>query len=160
METLINLMTPLGWEQWLVIGLVLLGIEMLIGTFDLLWIGVAALLTALYASGLFPLPESLSGWEAQLSAFVVLSIILVIVGRTAFAGLRKPPTSHPGLNRRGEAMVGRRAVVAGDFSAGAGRIKLGDTTWSAVSLGGEDFREGDNVEVAEADVAVLKVRRL
>ena len=159
MDALVDFLTPLTVWHWVALGLVLIGIEMMIGTFDLLWIGTAALLTGLYSSGLIPLPDAMMSWEAQIAAFVVLAVLLAILGRTAFAGLRKPPSSHPGLNRRAESLVGRRATVAGDFADGAGRIKLGDTTWGAQSATGEDFREGEAVIVESAQSTVLVVRR-
>ena len=159
MAAIVDFLTPLTVWHWVALGLVLIGIEMLIGTFDLLWIGTAALLTGLYSSGLIPLPAAMETWQAQIAAFVILAIVLVIVGRTAFAGLRNPPSSHPGLNRRAEALVGRRATVTGDFAEGAGRIKLGDTTWSAQSATGDNLRDGEAVIVEATQSTVLVVRR-
>ena len=48
METLPEFMWPITFWHWLALGLVILAIEVSIGTFDLLWIGLAALLTAAY----------------------------------------------------------------------------------------------------------------
>jgi len=159
MDAIVEFLTPLTWWHWVALGLILIGIEMLIGTFDLLWIGTAALLTAVYASGVIPMPEAMEGWQAQFGAFVVLAILLVIIGRTAFAGLRKPPSSHPALNRRADSLVGQRAHVTGDFVDGSGRIQVGDTTWSARSAAGDNLRDGDAVIVEAAQSMVLIVRR-
>ena len=158
MDMIVNFLTPLTPWHWLAFGLVLIGIEMLVGTFDLLWIGTAALLTSLI--GVLPLPAMLQGWEAQVFIFCALAVVLVILGRTAFAGLRKPPTSHPGLNRRADSMVGQRGTVLEGFVAGRGRVSLGDTSWLAVSETGEDLAAGEVVIVLPGGVSTtLKVSR-
>ncbi len=158
MDMLVDMLTPLTPWHWLALGLVLIGIEMLIGTFDLLWIGTAALLTSLI--GVLPLPAMLQGWEAQVFIFCALAVALVILGRTAFAGLRKPPTSHPGLNRRADSMIGQRGTVLEGFVAGRGRVSLGDTSWLAVSESGDDFAVGDVIVVVPGGVlTTLRVNR-
>lgn len=159
MESMMEFLTTMNAVHWLAIGLVLIAIEMAVGTFDLLWIGAAALLTALVYAGVLPLPEAMTSWQGQLVTFSVLATALVILGRTAFNGLRKPSTTHPSLNQRANSLVGQRAQVATAFAAGSGRVKVGDTTWSAESENGEDFAPGDTVVVASADSTVLRVRR-
>ena len=151
MDILIDFLTPLTAWHWLGLCLVLLGIEMLVGTFDLLWIAVAAGLTALIASFI---PMEVGG---QLVFFSVATIGLLILGRTAFAKMRNPPTTHPKLNDRADSLVGKSAIVSDAFVAGKGKVKLGDTYWLAESIDGSDLGEGTTVKVNAAESTLLKV---
>jgi membrane protein implicated in regulation of membrane protease activity len=54
--------------------------------------------------------------------------------------------------------IGQRGVVATDFSGGIGRIKLGDTVWSAETVDGSDLATGAGVIVEGTVGNVLKVR--
>lgn len=151
MEMLIDFFTPLTAWHWLGLCLVLLGIEMMLGTFDLLWVAVAAGLTALFASFM---PVDVAG---QLVFFSVATIALLVLGRTVFAGMRKPTTTHPQLNERADSLVGQHGVVADAFVAGNGRIKLGDTYWLAKSVDGSDLAEGATVRISAAESTLLMV---
>lgn len=159
MDALIAMLTPLTAWHWLALGLALIGIEMLVGTFDLFWIGVAALATALYAAGWLPLPEGWTGWLGQTIVFSLLAVALVLLGRTVLAGLRRPASSHPMLNRRSASLIGSRAEVSESFHAGRGRVKVGDTTWLAESDTGEDLSAGEGVRIVGAQDLLLKVAR-
>ena len=65
------------------------------------------------------------------------------------------PSDQPGLNRRAEQYIGRRAYVVEAIINGRGRIKLGDSTWSVT---GPDLSVGQMVEIIGADGALLEVR--
>jgi len=54
--------------------------------------------------------------------------------------------------------VGARAVVAADFQGGLGRVKLGDTEWSAVMTDGSNPAEGTGVIVEATEGNRLKVK--
>jgi membrane protein implicated in regulation of membrane protease activity len=71
--------------------------------------------------------------------------------------MRRAPTSHPNINDRTAAMIGQRGRAAGEFEAGAGRVRIGDTMWAAVQAGGRPIVDGDEVVVAGADGTTLKV---
>jgi len=47
MEAFIDFFTPLQAWHWIGLALILLGIELALGTFDLLWISAAAFATSL-----------------------------------------------------------------------------------------------------------------
>lgn len=159
MDMLASLWPLTAWH-WLAIGLILIAIEMAVGTFDLLWLGTAALTTALIFSGVVPLPESMTGVPQQIGVFAVLAIALVVLGRTVFSGVRKPATSHPTLNQRDAAMVGATGQVATAFLAGEGRVSLGDTSWMARSDTGENFAIGTSVRVVATQNGKLVVSRI
>lgn len=141
--------------HWLGVGIVLLTLEVAIGTFDLLWISIGAFVTALFA---LIVPEPIGGWQGQLTFFGVMAIAFVISGRTLFKGLRNRATTHPNLNDRLAKMVGERGEAATDFDDGRGKVKIGDSVWLAQQMDGTAIVEGDKIVVAGADGTTLKVK--
>ncbi|MEL7451845.1 MAG: NfeD family protein [Pseudomonadota bacterium] len=155
METLIEIMTPIEVWHWVALGLILIGIEVAAGTFDLLFVGLAAFATAAFKA---LAPEAITGWPWQVAVFAVSSIVLIVLSRTVFSDMRNRDNQKPGLNQRMVAMIGKRGIVASDFEAGAGRVKIGDTEWSAESVDGTDVSAGETVIVESAVLTTLKVR--
>jgi membrane protein implicated in regulation of membrane protease activity len=152
---LIGLLEGLTVWHWLGIGIVLLTLEVAVGTFDLLWIAIGAFATALFA---LIIPEPLGGWQGQLTFFGVMAIAFVISGRTLFKGLRNRASSHPNLNDRLAKMVGERGEAATNFDGGRGKVKIGDSVWLAQQADGATIVLGDKVVVAGADGTTLKVK--
>lgn len=150
----ITLWPPTAWH-WLAVGLLLIAIEMGIGTFDLLWISIAAGITSAFtAFG----PEAVTGWQGQLIVFAITSVIMVIIGRTVFRSIREGTPEHPTLNKRMASTVGSKGTVASAFEGGMGRVKLGDTEWSAETIDGSNPGIGAGVRVEETDGNKLRVR--
>lgn len=156
MEGLEQLLWPLTAWHWLALGLILLSIEMAIGTFDLLWVAVAAGVTAIFAA---IAPAGLSGWQAQLVFFAVIAIWLIVLGRTALSGMRRVGDEHPTLNRRMQRTIGKTGVALSDFDAGSGRVRLGDTDWSAETVDGSSPAAGTSIIVEATSGNALKVRK-
>lgn len=154
MEAFMDFITPLEVWHWVALGLILLGIELVLGTFDLLWISAAAFATALFKA---IMPDTLAVLEIQLLFFAVASIGLLILGRTVFGDWRNRESDKPLLNKRMETLIGSRALVTRTFSAGTGRVKIGDTEWLAHASQGEDFAEGTTVIVDGVDETAVKV---
>ena len=155
MEWLNELVWPLTAWHWLALALVLLSIEMAVGTFDLLWIAIGAGITAIFTA---IAPAGLSDWQGQLVFFAIAATGLLILGRTVFAGMRKIAGDHPTLNRRMDRTVGQRGLVVAGFSGGMGRVRLGDTEWSAETVDGSNPPEGAPVVVEETAGNVLRIR--
>ena len=156
MEALLDfsIWPPTPWH-WLALGLLLLSIEMMAGTYDLLWVSIAAGLTSAFAAFA---PDAIAGWQAELVFFAIASTALFILGRTVFRAMRANVEEHPTLNKRMAGTLGQRGVVATDFSGGLGRVKLGDTVWSAESVDGADFSTGTAIVVEGTSGNTLKVR--
>ena len=151
------LMTELTWWHWVALGLVLFGIEMMTGTFDLLMISIAPMLTALFA-GLAP--EGLAGWQGQLVVFGIAAVVLVAGGRV-FLTRRGPPPEHPTLNKRMAGLVGQHGQATRDFVAGTGQVQIGDTVWGAEAVPGEPpVLAGDTVVVSATDGNTALVRKV
>ena len=141
--------------HWLALGLLLLTIEMMTGTWDLLWVSIAAGLTSAFTAFA---PDSMAVWQGQLIFFAIAATALFILGRTLFRSMRENIEEHPTLNKRMSGTLGQRAVVAEDFAGGTGQVKLGDTVWTAQSVDGANLASGASVIVAATEGTVPKVR--
>jgi inner membrane protein len=151
----IGLLEGLTIWHWVGLGIVLLTLEVAVGTFDLLWVSIGAFLTAVFA---LTVPEPIGGWQGQLTFFGIAALAFVISGRTLFKGLRRAPSTHPNLNDRTASMVGQRGEAATSFDGGQGKVKVGDTVWLAKQSDDTVIVEGDQVVVSGADGTTLKVR--
>ncbi len=132
---------------WLSLGLVLGVAEMVAPGFFLMWLGLAAIIVGLldYA---FPISIPM-----QVALFAVLSIITVYAGKKI---LKDNPieTDDPKLNDRGARLTGEIVLVVEAIADGHGRVKVGDSVWTAR---GADAGVGARVRVIGADGAVLLV---
>jgi membrane protein implicated in regulation of membrane protease activity len=136
-------LTPWGW---LSAAAVLAALEILLPGAWMMWLAAAALMTALVTVLL-----GLS-WPWQMGAFAVFAVLSVLASRRY---AKEPIASKdPALNRAGLRMVGRVAVVVDPIVHGAGRVRLGDTTWSAR---GPDAGAGTRVRIVTVDGSVLRV---
>ena len=150
----LTLWPPTAWH-WLALGLILLSIEMLLGTYDLLWVAIAAAITSLVEAFA---PATMTGWPISLGVFATATIILFVLGRTLFRSMRDNVEEHPTLNKRMASTVGSRVTGVDGFQSGLGRVKLGDTEWSAESVDGSDFAAGDAaiVEATRGNKLILR----
>jgi len=142
-----GIIDALGNWAWWVLGLLLLGVEVLAPGFFFLWFGIAAILIG---AGTLLLDWP---WQVQVIGFLVLSVIAVLVGRR-FAGNPDTDTADPHLNLRASRLVGRTFVLAEPIVEGAGRVKIDDTVWQ---VRGPDAPVGARVRVTGADGAMLSV---
>ena len=134
---------------WWIVGLVLLVLEVVVPGVYLIFFAVAALIVGtnvLIVGDWF-------GWQQQVVAFVVLSIVCILVGRN-FYGVRSKADPHDRLNRRTAGLVGREAVLTEAIVNGRGRIAIDDGWWS---VSGGDLPQGERVRVVGADGSVLAV---
>ncbi len=135
-----------GWAWW-VLGLILLGIEVLVPGFFFLWFGIAAILIGVSAL-LIDWP-----WQMQVVGFVVLSVIAALVGRR-YAGNFGEETADPLLNLRAERLAGRTFILNEPIVEGQGRVRIDDTIWQ---VQGPDAPAGARIRITGADGAVLTV---
>jgi membrane protein implicated in regulation of membrane protease activity len=140
----------LQFWHWLILAALFAGIEMLSPGFFFIWLGGAALLM-----GLITLVISAMGWELQLILFAVFAAASVL-GWYKFGRKLPGGTDDATLNRRGESLIGRSGTLVEAIVNGRGRVKLGDSAWSAE---GEDAPAGAKVLVTGVRGAVLTVER-
>ncbi|MEZ5937127.1 MAG: NfeD family protein [Hyphomonadaceae bacterium] len=156
MGSVTELLTHLTLWHWVGLGIILLSLEVAVGTFDLLWVAVGAFVTALFA---LIIPAPAGAWQGQLVFFGVSAVAFVILGRTVFRGLRHRASTHPNLNDRMTTMVGQRGEARSPFQHGKGRVRIGDTEWQASQSDDSDIALGDEVVVTGAEGSTLTVRR-
>jgi inner membrane protein len=138
-------------DHWLwLIGAAVLGIaELLVPGVYLIWIGLAALIVGVLTL-LLPLPVA-----AQFLLFAVMAFAAVYWGRRYLAD--NPITSDdPKLNDRSARLVGSIVTAVEPVDALQGRVKVGDSVWSAR---GTDAAVGDRLRVTGTDGNVLMVER-
>ncbi|MEO0465176.1 MAG: NfeD family protein [Pseudomonadota bacterium] len=155
MNTINDFIWPFTIWHWIILALFLFAIEMALGTFDLLMIGIAALVAAMWTAFA---PEALSEWEIQLGVFSAAAVGLIILGRTLFSQIRIGGPGEPKLNRRMARMIGARGVVVSAFQSGAGRVRIGDSEWMAESVGGVDLPDGTQIVVDGSKSTVVLVK--
>jgi membrane protein implicated in regulation of membrane protease activity len=148
METLITLLTSLGPQHWLVLGLILLIAEMASGTTYLLWPAVAAFLTALVSL------TGATNWIADIAIFAALVIVLTVFGRPLVQSWRTQGGDAT-LNERSASMIGAQGVIT-VFANGTGSIKINDTIWLVTS--DEALTAGQTVVIDSVDGSMLRVK--
>jgi len=112
-----------GW-LWAIAGVVLLIAEVIAPGFFLVFIGAAAIATGLFAV-LFGL-----GLPLQLILFAIYTWLAVMLGRRFYAN-RAADSSDPLLNDRAGRLVGKVVTVVSEVDEHNGRVRVGDSEWSA-----------------------------
>jgi membrane protein implicated in regulation of membrane protease activity len=112
-----------GW-LWLIGGVVLLILEVIAPGFFLVFIGAAAM-----ATGLFTVLFNL-GLAPQLALFALYAVIAVLFGRRFYAK-RAVDSTDPLLNDRVGRLVGKTVTVVTAVDDHGGRVRVGDSEWSA-----------------------------
>ena len=152
-----QMLSEITWWHWLVFALILFGVEMVTGTFDLLMASIAAGVTAIFAS---VAPESATAWHVQILVFMFVSIALIVVSRSVFPNMRKAAPEHPTLNKRMVQLVGQRGEISREFNGGQGQVRIGDTVWGAEAADGEGaLILGDRVVVDSTRSSMVIVRK-
>ena len=149
-----NIIEQLGSWNWIIFGLILLGLEILApGTF-FLWFGLSALVVGVVT--LIVGTDSLVWvWQAQLVTFLILSLVTAIVGRRMMVNKGWDKSENPMLNERGSQLVGRMVVLNEAITQGRGRAKIDDTVWQ---VAGPDLPKGANVRITGSEGGVLHVK--
>ncbi|MBP1885347.1 NfeD family protein [Sinorhizobium mexicanum] len=142
----------LGPWSWWVLGLVLLAAELALPGVFLVWIGFAALATG--SLSLLLWDTAFWVWEIQVLVFALHSVFAVLIGRRFVSSSRT--SDEPLLNKRGESLVGRTAVLEQPIAEGRGRIRLDDTTWA---VEGPDLPAGARVRIVASSGRHLTVER-
>src|SRR5262245_41451817 len=148
MQTVWPLLVNLGAWNWLILAVVLLVLETVIPGVHFLWFGLAAAVVGILALAVG------FAWPWQVLAFVMLSVAAVFWVKRAV----RPDVALsdlPDLNVRGRQYVGRSVVVEQAIANGRGKVRVGDTLWSAE---GPDAPAGASVTVTGTKGTVLVVK--
>jgi membrane protein implicated in regulation of membrane protease activity len=138
-----SIFAELGPWNWMVLGFVLLGLEIVVPGVFLLWIGIAALIVG--AASLALWDAGFWVWQIQVVVFLLLALISAYGGSRVIRGGTE--SDQPLLNRRGAQLVGRTATLSEPIIDGRGRVKIGDTMWR---ISGPDLPAGAKVRVKSA----------
>ena len=136
------------WHWW-ILAAIFAGIEIVAPGVFFIWLAAAAALTGL--SALF-IPGM--GWQIEALIFAVLAVASIVFWRSYIKrnGNKDDPAST--LNRRGEQMIGRTAVLSEPIQNGRGKAKIDDTMWR---VEGSDLPAGTQIKVTGVNGAILKV---
>jgi hypothetical protein len=133
---------------WLIGGVVLLIAEVIAPGFFLIFIGAAAIITGVLAMALgLPIP-------VQLGVFAILAFLSArVVGRRFYA-TRYDYSPDPFLNNKIGRLLGKVVVVVQAVDSHGGRVRVGDSEWSAR---GGPAAVGERVRIVDIDGNCLKV---
>jgi membrane protein implicated in regulation of membrane protease activity len=144
------------WWYWIVAGFCLIGLELIVPSFTIIWFGLGALVVALLAFlwPSFPVAGQVFLWSIASICFTVMW----------FKFLRpKNDRSHAGMSKEG--IVGETGIIirgtADSYGRGTIRFRisvLGADEWSCYSE--EVLRVGDSVRVVDIEGQILKVVKI
>jgi inner membrane protein len=136
----------LGPWNWFFLAVALFIVDTVIPGPHLLWCRLAAI-----AVGVLALVTGMT-WPWQAVAFGGLSVLAALWGR----GHLVADSDLPDLNKRGQQCLGRILTVEEAIDCGRGKVRVGDTLWSAEGL---DAPAGTRVKVTGSRGTVLLVER-
>ncbi len=126
-----------GYFWWIAAGILLLA-EMAMPGFFMLWLAVAAALTAI-----LDLFFHFTGVQ-EIFCFAVLAFFCVLASWRFVMNARYSKTDSPHLNQRHHGLVGRSFILDRAIVNGSGKIKVEDTLWDVDGL---DMAAGARVKV-------------
>jgi len=135
-----------GW-LWMIGGILLLIAEVIAPGFFLVFIGVAALATGAFTL-LFDMPLPF-----QLILFTIYALVAVMIGRKVYAN-QAVDSTDPLLNDRAARLLGKSVTVIEAVDEHSGRVRVGDSEWSAR---GGPGRPGERVRITGVDGNCLLV---
>lgn len=144
------------WWYWLLAGFVLIGLELVVPSFTIIWFGLGALLVGM----LVALLPSLADW-LQVLLWALASIAFTVLW---FKYLKpKGDHTHAGLSKEG--IVGETGIIirgtSDSFDKGTIRFRisiLGADEWTCFS--DEPLGIGDSVKVEDIEGQMLKVKKI
>jgi inner membrane protein len=144
---LMDFLASLGAWNWFIVAVILFVLETVVPGVHFIWFGVAAAIV-----GILGVAVDIA-WEWQLIAFAIVSCITVFMARR-FASPSVARSDEPDLNVRAAQYVGRVVTVEEPIAGGRGKVRVGDTVWSAQ---GSDAPRGTRVRVIGTNGCVLLV---
>lgn len=148
---MLGFLESLAAWHWMLLGILLLGLEALgVGGF-LIGAGVAAFTTSLVAL-------SDVDWPVQFGVFGFLSVFFTIIYWKKFRKFNEAREGNKPVNNKMQSMIGKTGNVIRANSSGTGKVQIGDTLWEIRCK--QDLQEGDEVRVNNVDGTTLLVNKL
>ncbi len=152
MENLTDFFASLNQWHWFGLALILLILEVVLGTsFFLLWVAVSAV-----TIGIAMIFKPELAWEYQFLIFAIEAASCL----TYWYIYNKNKTlvsEQPNLNRRNEQFVGRVVTLGEPLINGRGRIQIDDSYWR---VEGPDLPIGAAVKIIGVDGVVLRIEKV
>ncbi len=147
----------LAWWHWVALGLALIGSELLVPAFYLIWFGLGALMTGMVAAMVH------LGLTGQLILWSVASTAMVVAWLRFF---RNPDRTHAGQAKEGAlGVVGLVTRPVGELGQGVGqgeilfqRPVLGSDRWPVVA--DQPIPAGAKARVVDVLGQTLKIEKL
>lgn len=139
---------PTFWH-WVLIFCVLFAVEIMAGTEFLLWLGLAAV-----ASAIVKLVAPDISWQMQYILFSLFCVLAVLAWRKFRKTEANIETDQPALNQRNRKYIGRTLALSEAIEGGVGKVKVDDTIWK---VAGEDAPTGTKVKIVSAEGSLLHV---
>ena len=144
------------WWYWIIAGFCLIGLELIVPSFTIIWFGLGAVVVGLVKllwSG-FPVSGQVFLWSLASISFTVMWFKVF---------KQKTDRTHAGMSKEG--IVGETGIIihGTDDSYGRGTVRfrisvLGADEWSCYS---EDvLNVGDSVRVIDIEGQILKVKKI
>jgi membrane protein implicated in regulation of membrane protease activity len=149
---LFELLDSINQWHWLALGLALLALELLGTAGYFLWLGLSALLIGLLLTFI---PMS---WQLQWVAFGAFSLITTWLWWRRQFSKDKQSDAERNLNQKEKQLIGESLTLEEDFPAGKGRLKVGDTTWTARSE--VAISAGKRVKIIHVDGIILTIEEI
>ena len=146
--SLTDFFANLGAWNWFIVAVALFVLETIVPGVHFIWFGLAAAIV-----GILGLVIDFA-WEWQLINFAIISCITVFLARR-FAAPDVARSDEPALNVRAAQYVGRVVMVEEPIAGGRGKVRVGDTGWSAQ---GGDAPKGTRVRITGTNGCVLLVK--
>lgn len=136
---------------WLIGGVVLLIAELIAPGYFLMFIGAAAIATGLFA---LVLPISVA---LEFGLFAILAVAISRLGGRYAYSYKYEHSTDPFLNNRVARLLGETVVVVEAVDANGGRVRVGDSVWSAK---GGPAAVGERVQIVDVTGNCLRVKPL
>lgn len=138
--------------HWMILGIVLMGSEILTGTAFALWIGVASCSVG-SLNWIFPF-----NFSTACVLFAVLTCVWLWLGKKIIKKICHSVSDDASvsmLNNKSNAMIGRTLTLSAPISQGIGKTIVGDSVWTVHGL---DLPEGSAVTVTAIEGNALVVK--
>ena len=130
-----DMFASLGTWNWLIFGLILMGLELLTPGVFLFWLGLAAFLVGVLSFVFHPL------WQMQILLFAIFAAAAVPLWRR-LARPNPSANNSPFVDQRADALVGRVCTLEKPIVDGLGTVRIDDTVWR---VAGPDAPAGSRV---------------
>jgi len=145
--SIVDFLWNLGPWNWFILAVILFLLETIVPGVHFIWFGLAAFIV-----GALSFFVDIT-WQLQLVIFAAIACVTVFFMRR-YAAPDMHSTDEPDLNIRAAQYIGREVLVEEAITGGRGKVRVGDTLWSAQ---GSDAPKGARVKVTGTSGTVLIV---